>query len=135
MPVSRANARGHDALRFDSDDARQARQRVPGIGRSRLDERDRDVLPFGHRELCGNQFVHGVNEHKADDEDSRREADADDGGGRAEWMARDVAQHHPAGVAQMARNPRRFKQASPITRRRLGAHRLGGWNADGAADS
>ena len=32
----------------------------------------------------GDQFIHGVDEDKADDENSRREADADDGRGRAE---------------------------------------------------
>ena len=55
VTVTRANAGGHDALRLDGDDAWQAGQRVPGCGRSRLDERDRDVLPFGHRELGGDQ--------------------------------------------------------------------------------
>ena len=125
LAVARPDAHGDRTLRLDGDDARQACERMAGLVGARFDERDRDVLPLAPARTASRSVVRSHREHEADHEDGDGESDADDRRRGAQRVARDVAQHHASGGAEVTGDPRRFEHRPPIPCWRLRPHRLG----------
>ena len=129
MAVAGPDARGHDALWFDRDDARQARQRMAGAA----DRGSTKVTVTSCRSATENCVVISASIASMKTKPTTRMAAAKpmptiDAAARNGWRAMLRTTMRPALPSRRA-NPAASREAAPVTGGRLGAHRLGGWDA------
>ena len=114
VPVSDAQPRRHHAHRLHRHHARQPLHGMKGVGRARLDEGQRHVLPHRAHELLVDQHRHHVDEREPDQQHRDRERDAEHRHRRPQRLALEVAEDHARGVRQAPEHAPPFADAPAV---------------------